>query len=96
MADRERLRLPVIGDDEELGVELAEDVLGGVRPVELLTEITNDSTVIKILHVRLDQASKKVDVAQSQANDCSASVRLGRGQAVVELVILQQLVAQAG
>ena len=96
MADRERLRLPVIGDDEELGVELAEDVLGGVRPVELLTEIINDSTVIKILHVRLDQASKKVDVAQSQANDCSASVRLGSGQVVVEFVVLQQLVAQAG
>jgi hypothetical protein len=36
VADRERLRLPVIGDDEELGVELAEDVLGGVRPVELV------------------------------------------------------------
>lgn len=36
MADRERLRLPVVWDDEELGVELAEDVLGGVRPVELV------------------------------------------------------------
>ena len=36
MADRERLRLPVIRDDEELGVELVEDVLGSVRPVELV------------------------------------------------------------
>lgn len=56
----------------------------------------NNSTVIKNLHVRLDQASKKVDVAQSQANDCSASVRLGCGQVVVKFVVLQQLVAQAG
>jgi hypothetical protein len=36
VADRERLRLPVIGDDEELGVQLTKDVLGGVRPVELV------------------------------------------------------------
>jgi hypothetical protein len=36
VVDGQRARLPVVGDDKELGVELREDVGGGFRPVFLL------------------------------------------------------------
>jgi hypothetical protein len=48
VVDGQRARLPVIRDDEELGVELREDVGGGFGPVFFLLLVCSDCAGLRL------------------------------------------------
>ena len=78
MAAGDGVGFPVVGDDEQLALELGEDGAGGGG------------------EVGRDCGGEQVDVVDGDVDDGVAALALVGEEAVVELVLLEEAVAEGG